>query len=190
MYADVQEVQVGRAMKLQESLRRAAAIATKAASSFSTLDTLYPSHSQSASKRQGSLNNQAVYIAPSSSSSSDLHAANAPGNTTATQETPSIERRYLLVCINTSNRVHLENVDVTYTADDQVLFQSIRKVYRDTCKSYTKGYYFSVPKPFSLIFGELTLTIPKAANFVQARRLFLFRFERNFAEMHADFFKV
>jgi hypothetical protein len=163
MYADVEEVQAGGAIRLQESLRRAAATASGAASNFSVLDTVH-----SPNERQASSSNRTAPTTPSGSCSSISQTTSALRNAAANQETSGIERKYLLACINTSNRVHLENIDLTYTADDQVLFQSIRNVYEDIRKSYTKGHYFSLPKP---LFGDLALTVPKTANFIKVCRL-------------------
>ena len=39
------------------------------------------------------------------------------------------------MCVNTSKRVHLEQIEVTYASDDRALFQGIRQAYYNTRKS-------------------------------------------------------
>jgi ankyrin repeat protein len=167
MYSDVKELYSGGAQSLQETLRLSAAAVSEAASNQTNIMTPSPAHLHSADTGQGSSCDQKSPIRPLDTDlSSTPTTDNAPdGNTEPL--TAEIVKRYLLLCVNTSKRVHLEQIDVTYTGDDQVLFQGIRQAYYNTRKSQNTGYFLTIPGFLALLFGEISFSRPKLANFVR-----------------------
>jgi hypothetical protein len=169
MYADVKELYRGAAQSLQETLRLSAAVVSGAASNRANITTPSSAHLPPTNARQSSSNCQRAPITPldtnlSNGPTSDI----APDTTTARATTDSI-KRYLLLCVNSSKKVHLEQIDISYMGDDQVLFQSIRQAYYNMRKSQTPGQYLNMPGFLASAFGEISFSRPKLANFVRVR---------------------
>ena len=166
MYTDVKELYPGAAQSLQETLRITAAAISEAASNQDNITMPPIVHLPSASDEQSSSDSQTTPGTPLDSHLSNAQTAGtSPENSTDTDEA-DIVKRYLLMCVNTSKRVHLEQIEVTYAGDDQVLFQGIRQAYY---KSQNVGHYVSMPGLLSSLFGEISLWRPKNANFVRVR---------------------
>jgi hypothetical protein len=169
MYADVKELYPGTAQSLQETLRISAAAVSEAASNQDNITMPPIVHLPSASAGQSSSDSQTTPGTPlDSHSPNDQTAGTSLENSTDTDEA-DIVKRYLLMCINTSKRVHLEQIEVTYVGDDQVLFQGIQQAYYNTCKSQNAGLYVSIPGFLGSLFGEISFWRPKNANFVRVR---------------------
>ena len=172
MYADVLGARVA---DLQKRLRQAAARASARASAGPSATNVNPNSAIAPQSPQQSENrgrhpaNSATSLALSTLQGASRNPY-IPDNIRATQAAAGRQKRYLLLCINTggikTRRVHLENIDLTTTTNDEGLFERIREAYEATRNS-TKGYFFPAPKLFSRLFGGLSLTIPGGANFVR-----------------------
>lgn len=169
MYTDIKELYPGAAQSLQETLRLLATAVSEAASNQDNISTPSPAHFPLTQARQGFSilqNSPMTPLDPNFSNTQNTETA--PENSIDT-DTADVVKCYLLMCINTNKKEHLEQIEVTYAGNDQVLFQDIRQAYFNIRKSQNTGYYLTTPGPLASLFREFSFSRPKIANFVMVR---------------------
>lgn len=169
LYVDVRERVDGAAERLQERFRASVQKATSASSSSSSQR---PSSSGTAVTTPRAPP-AAHVVSPSSQSANRRHdqlgwtvAAIIPG--------PILQRdrKYLLVCFSTNKSEILKQIDVTFFATDQNLFDNLRLIYRAIRREeswFSKLPFLSsveMPSWLSWCLGDLHLYKPEKINFV------------------------
>lgn len=161
MYADVQESYLGGAEDLQTSLKKAAADARRirdlSAQEISRTDCIR-THNQSnedatspstfqETPNAGNPENGAV-LSPSSTfttlAGTDLSLTSS-GETVSEQPPVLLKQQYLLLCVNTTSTAKLEQIQIPYSADDQVMFQDIRRAYLKVRQARTQTFHPETP---------------------------------------------
>ncbi|MCJ1395077.1 hypothetical protein MMC18_007958 [Xylographa bjoerkii] len=226
MYADVEELYPGGAESLQTSLRRAAADAIwidnqLAHDTFTNLgintELIQLTTNSTRSHHQSSNNNsRSSQISTGMSTSTEtLHgpvlstsststtlagtdlSLSSSGETISDQPQATLQQQFLLLCISTPRTAKLEQIRIPYSADDQVMFQDIRRAYLKVRQTRTQTFHPETPdfirrlitKGYVLLhltqkitiqlfhflrlrwlvwwIGDLVFYIPTSANFVR-----------------------
>lgn len=126
MYADVKEICPGRAQKLEAKQKQCTAAAANndltdpaaaivdAETSLDSLDSSCYSESQENTSSSSISSVSLPQTASMPSSNSHTQKIDMTGSNVASTERQAPAKKYLLLCINTWNRVHLEQIEVSY----------------------------------------------------------------------------
>jgi hypothetical protein len=174
LYIDVRERVDGAAERLQEKFR-ASAQRTSAASSSPSSYSSSPGPSSSSTFVTTPCAPPPAHIVGSPSNQHPRRGHDQPGRTVSAiipDHIRQMDRKYLLVCFSTHKSEILKEIDVTFFATDQSLFDILRLNYRaiKTEESWFSNVPFlrsvEMPSWLSWCLGDLHLYKPEKINFV------------------------
>jgi hypothetical protein len=189
LYIDVREREDGAAERLQERFRASAQKTSAASSSPPPSSSSSPGTSPSGTFVTTPHAPPPAHVVGSSSNQSARMGHDQPGRTVSAiipDHIPQMDRKYLLVCFSTHKSEILKEIDVTFFATDQNLFDNLRLNYRaiKTQESWFSNVPFlrsvEMPSWLSWCLGDLHLYKPEKINFVSVsyqastRRQFLY----------------
>jgi hypothetical protein len=133
MYADVEEVNPGAALKLQAKMRASAAAAAQTASAASPSASAGSSSATSNASDGASFSNTVRKAAGAPHSSNNM-TSTASTNDPAASPTPTpANKRFLLLCVVADPLPRFRQVELIENCNDNILFQEMRRAYESLC---------------------------------------------------------
>lgn len=163
MYADVQELYPGGAQNLESKLRRSAALAAGVGQDLHHI----PTAPRTASSDIGLSTRPPSLQVLTGQDSVSTAIATGLKNTSNIQDNSSSNKdqdaRFLLLCVSNSRRLELEQIPIMLAANDQIMFQDIRRAYLKLRRDRTQQFHPKTPKAVRYVIS----TVERISAYVQ-----------------------